>query len=124
MVTKESFIAAYLAAQPADVKKLMQTQSQMERQAMAQQLVAKGFKIDNSIMVWDNDAYDQTISRLAYGYTWVPSAGQGSLVEEPPGVTFNGQKYDPTVVPAGAIIVTLDEAALPGIFKAPVGVAE
>jgi hypothetical protein len=114
-VTQASFDAAYLAAQPAAVKKLMQTQSQMARVAMVPELVSQGYVIDFSIMAWANSAYVQTQSRLAYGYTWVPSAGMPPI-QESPNVSYDGKTYDPAIVPAGAILVTLNEALLPSIF--------
>jgi hypothetical protein len=122
-VTQESFDAAYLKAQPAAVQKLMQTANHLERQELAQQLVAAGYVIDATIMVWAWSAYTTTKSRLAYGYTWVPSAGQPPI-QVAPGVIWNGEQYDAAVAPPKSILVTLDEALLPLIFKAPVGVAE
>jgi hypothetical protein len=117
--SQSQFDAAYKAAQPKAVQALMAMPGGWTaRQATAIALVKQGYVIDNSIMVWGWDPWIVTQQRIAEGYTWVPSAGQPPVVVAP-GLSYAGQMYEPQIVPAGGILVTLDMDLLPQIFAAP-----
>ena len=118
--TQAQYDAAYLAAQPPAVKTLMGLPGGSPRIAAAQTLVAEGYLVDTTIMVWAWSAYYTMKSRLAYGYTWVPSAGMPPIQEAPgddqPGVP----PYDAAVMPKGGLLVTLDiDLLTPALFPAP-----
>jgi len=97
---------AYWNKQPAAVQQLREMESPEDRQALASQLMSQGYSIDYSIMVMGMDAAKTTALRQAYGYTWVPSAGQNPI-ELAPGLPGFGslQQYDPDHAPAGSIAV-------------------
>ncbi len=114
--SQAQFDAAYKAAQPKPVQELMALPAGVDRTAQARTLAEDGYVIDNTIMVWDWDPWTTTQSRLAFGYSWVPSV-LGPPIPSAPGVTYNGGIYDPSIVPTGAIVVTLDLDLLPQIFK-------
>lgn len=102
--TLSSFDEAYWASQPAAVQQL-QTVNPADRTELAAQLANQGYSIDVPIMVWGWDPATTMAARQADGYTWVPSALQ-QPVEVAPGLTFNGQSYNPNNPPAGSIAVT------------------
>jgi len=90
-------------------------ESEEARQTRAVQLATKGFLIDTQIMIWGWDAYKVMKLRLAYGYTWVPSALQPP-VQMAPGLTQPGSTltpYDPLHPPPGAIKVSTNPADFP-----------
>lgn len=108
------FDAAYWASKSPEVRKLgtfdiSDWAGMYHASVLADQLASQGFQIDTPIMVWQWDPGKIMAQRIAYGYTWVPSA-KGSNVQGTPGNTNPNVKvpYDPTVVPAGAIKVSLD----------------
>jgi len=99
-----TFDDIYWAKQPAAVQQLRNIQDPAQRTAAAEQLAQQGYTIDAPIMVWGWDPQITTAARQAMGYTWVPSALQ-QPVEVAPGLTFDGQSYDPSNPPAGSIAV-------------------
>jgi hypothetical protein len=114
--TASEYDAAYKAAQPPAVRALMNLQGGANRVQLATQLAEAGYLIDGTIMVWAWDPYWTMKSRLQYGYTWVPSYMQPP-VSEAPGITGFPPPYDASVLPAGALQVTLDMDLLPGLFN-------
>jgi hypothetical protein len=118
--TATEYSAAYLAAQPSAVQALMGLPggSRMEK---AIELAKAGYLIDGTIMVWAWDAYWTMKSRIGFGYTWVPSYLMPPI-QIAPGLsqgTSGPPPYDAAVVPAGALLVTLDMDLLPTLFPAP-----
>lgn len=115
-VTQASFDAAWKAAQPKAVQAFLNLPGNERTIQAATTLAEAGYIIDMVTMVWAWDAYQQTVNRLNLGYTWVPSLLQPPVTLAP-GLQMTGyQQYEPTVIPAGAIVVTLDEALLPAIY--------
>lgn len=117
--TAAEFNAAYLKAQPAAVQALMASPQPRMQQAI--ELALAGYLIDGTIMVWGWDSYQTTKARTEFGYTWVPSYMQPP-VQIAPGLSQGASgppTYDGSIVPHGAILVTLDMDALPGLFPAP-----
>jgi hypothetical protein len=112
--TAASIDAAFKAAQPEPVQKFMANPARTQAQALA--LGKLGYRIDTVTMYWGWDYTAQTQQRIADGYTWVPSVVGPPVVLEPglsmPGLT----PYDPNVVPAGAIVVTLDPTLFGQVF--------
>ncbi len=102
--TPVSFDSSYWAQQPAAVQQLQDIQDPAQRTQMAAQLAHEGYSIDVPIMVWGWDPQVTTQLRQSLGYTWVPSALQ-QPIEVAPGLSFNGQSYDPSNPPAGSITV-------------------
>jgi hypothetical protein len=100
----ESFDSAYWAQQPAAVQQLQNIQDPTQRTQLAEQLAHEGYTIDVPIMVWGWDPQATTELRQSLGYTWVPSALQ-QPIEVAPGLSFNGQSYNPANPPAGSITV-------------------
>jgi len=122
--SEQQFDAAYKAAQPKAVQDLMELPpGTASRLATAIQLADKGYVIDSPIMVWNYGPWLATQSRLAIGYTWVPSLLQPPVMMEPGLAKAVGglQIYEPGIVPAGAILVTLDLDLLPHLFPTPAG---
>jgi hypothetical protein len=99
-----SFDSAYWAQQPAAVQQLQNIQDPTQRTEVAEQLAHEGYTIDVPIMVWGWDPQVTTQLRQSLGYTWVPSALQ-QPIEVAPGLSFNGQSYNPGNPPAGSITV-------------------
>lgn len=94
--------------QPDEVKALRGIRDVEERRMKALELARKGFSIDAAIAVYGMDPLAITELRSSYGFTWVPSVGM-SPIQVAPGVEFPGlPKYNPNVVPAGAIVVDKD----------------
>jgi hypothetical protein len=113
-VTQASFDAAFKAAQPKAVQEFMANPARTQTQALA--LANEGYVIDLVTMYWGWDAYQQTVQRLSLGYAWVPAANQPPVTLAP-GLQLPGyQPYEPGVIPAGAIIVTLNESLLASIY--------
>jgi hypothetical protein len=79
---------------------------QDDRAALANKLMIAGYAIDVPIMIWGWDPAKVTNLRQAFGYTWVPSAGQ-LPIEEAPGLGVMGSlhQYDPNKPPEGSIKV-------------------
>lgn len=102
--SQQSFDEAYWASQPAAVQQL-QYVNPADRLELATQLANEGYTIDVPIMVWGWDPATTMATRQADGYTWVPSALQ-QPIEVAPGLTFDGQSYNPNNPPAGSITVT------------------
>jgi hypothetical protein len=101
---ESAFDQAYWASQPPAVQQLQTIQNTSERTQVATELAQQGYSIDVPIMAWGWDPQITTQLRQADGYTWVPSAEQ-QPVEVAPGLTFNGQSYNPASPPAGSIAV-------------------
>jgi hypothetical protein len=99
-----SFDQTYWASQPAAVQQL-ENVNPADRTELATQLANEGYSIDVPIMVWGWDPATTMAARQADGYTWVPSALQ-QPVDVAPGLTFNGQSYNPANPPPGSIAVT------------------
>jgi hypothetical protein len=101
-----AFDDAYWAKQPAAVQALRTTSNPDDRDELANKLMAAGYSIDVPIMMWGWDAAKVTNLRQAFGYTWVPAAGQAP-VEEAPGLGVVGSlhQYDPQNPPPGSIKV-------------------
>ena len=94
-----AFDAAYVAAQPPQVAALL-TDNKAAADAMS--LATQGFVIDVPIDVYHWDACLVMALRQQSGYTWVPSALQPPVLVAP-GITFNGQQYDPNNPPPGSV---------------------
>lgn len=103
LTAQQAFDDAYWAAQPAAVQALRDAPAD-DRAEMATQLAQQGYSIDVPIMVWGWDPYTTTNTRVADGYTWVPSALQSS-VNVAPGLTFDGASYNASDPPSGSIAV-------------------
>jgi hypothetical protein len=119
--TAAEFDALYLKSQPEQVQSLMQMPGGVSRVATAVNLAQAGYLIDGTIMVWDWSPYQTMKSRMAYGYTWVPSYLQ-KPIQIAPGVSQGASgppSYDAAVIPPGALLVTLDMDLLPTLFPAP-----
>jgi len=103
---KQSFNDKYWASQPPEVQKLQTIQDPTARSNAAADLMARGYKIDNAIMVWGWDPEKTNASRAAYGYTWVPNAMQEPVLMAP-GLSMPGtlKPYDPDNPPPGSIPV-------------------
>ena len=64
-------------------------------------------------MIWGWSAYKVMTQRIAYGYTWTPSALMPP-VQMAPGISQPGSiPYDPNSPPPGAIKVSLDPVDYP-----------
>lgn len=103
LTAQQTFDDAYWASQPAAVQALRDAPPD-DRVQMATQLAQEGYSIDVPIMVWGWDPYTTTNTRVADGYTWVPSALQSS-VSVAPGTTFDGSSYNASNPPSGSIAV-------------------
>lgn len=120
--SQTQFDAAYKAAQPEPVQQLMAMPAGIASRApTAAKLAQEGYLIDNAIMVWGYDPWIATQARIQLGYTWIPSLLQPPVMVAPGIAKPVGglQIYDPQIIPAGAIPVTLDLDLLPEIFAAP-----
>ena len=102
--SSSAFDQAYWASQPAAVQQL-ENVNPADRTELATQLANEGYSVDVPIMVWGWDPATTMATRQADGYTWVPSALQQN-VQVAPGLTFNGQSYNPASPPTGSITVT------------------
>lgn len=118
--SQQEFDAAYLAAQPQQVQALMQMPYGVDKVVQAQTLIKDGYIIDNTIMLWGWDAWNTTQARILYGYNWVPSAGMPPI-QNAPGLPQQGSipPYDAAIMPAGAILVTIDLNIVATQFPAP-----
>ena len=113
-VTQASFDQAFRAAQPKAVQAFMENPNRTPVDALG--LANEGYLIDMVTMYWGWSAYDQTIRRLSLGYTWVPSANMNP-VSLAPGLSMSGlEPYDPTMVPPGGILLTMDQSVFPQIY--------
>lgn len=103
---KQSFNDKYWASQPPEVQKLQTIQDPKARETAAADLMARGFKIDNAVMVWGWDPEKTNNLRASYGYTWVPNAMQEPVLLAP-GLSMPGtlKQYDPDNPPPGSIMV-------------------
>lgn len=117
--TETEFDAAYLAAQPAAVQSMMRLPygSGTAKTAQASTLAHEGYLIDVTIMLWGWSAYRTNKMRLAYGYTWTPSALMPPIQIAPGLVQGKTPPYDASTVPPGGILVTLDMDLLPSLFS-------
>lgn len=103
---QQAFDTAYWASKAPAVVAL-QAVSNDSSQAAA--LASQGYVIDVPIQVFHWDACLVMSQRVAQGYTWVPSALQPNIIVAP-GLTYNGQAYDPNNPPAGSIRVSVNAA--------------
>jgi hypothetical protein len=117
--TQLEFDQAYQAAQPPEIRALMNMQDDNDADnqakiARAAQLAQQGFSVDVPIMVWGWDPYLCMLYRQQYGYTWVPSALQPPVTVVPGlGAVGNLPAYDPNHPPAGSIRVSTNPADYP-----------
>jgi hypothetical protein len=112
--TAASIDAAFKAAQPQAIQKFMANPQRTQTQAAA--LAKLGYRIDTVTMYWGWSYTEQTIERIEDGYTWVPSVGMPQVTLEP-GLNLPGfQTYNPSIIPVGAIIVTLDPSLFSKVF--------
>lgn len=107
------FDNAYWAHQDPEVRKLRTLDltsfgGMNNALRMADALAQRGFLIDIPIMVWQWDPFKIMSQRVAYGYTWVPAARMPNIQKAPGNDEPGRTPYDPTVIPAGAIKVSLD----------------
>ena len=84
----------------------------------AMTLATQGFTVDVPIMVYHWDPCLVMALRATQGYTWVPSALQPPVLVAP-GLSFNGQAYDPNSPPVGSIKVSVNAADFPPINPPP-----
>lgn len=119
---EQQFDQVYRAAQPPEVRSLMDMPADSQEAISARvsrgaALAAKGYTIDAPIMIYAWDPYLCMSQRLAAGLTWVPSALQPGL-GMPGGYSFPGlntpglQPYT-SKAPAGAIVVSVNPADYP-----------
>ena len=121
VVVDTTYDAEYLAAQPAAVQAMMKmplaNQSDTaERQVTASQLAAEGYVIEGTIMVYGWSASYTTAYLLNQGYTWVPAFNQPPVSLAPGESQGSTPPYVPTIVPPGAIVLTMNTALLKGIY--------
>lgn len=102
---KKTSADAYWEAQPLEVQALRSMPVGPERTAKANELAAKGHRLEKRIHI---QGWDPLSAMKAYkdaGYTWVPALGQPDIPVSP-GLTFFGKpSYDPANPPAGSIKV-------------------
>lgn len=116
--SQQAFDAAYWASQAPSVT-VLQSQGYPGNVITATNLAGQGYTIDVPIMVYHWDACLVQSERKKDGYTWVPSALQPPVTVVP-GLTFNGQAYDPANPPSGSIRVTVNAADYkPYVVPAP-----
>jgi hypothetical protein len=121
-LTEAAFDAVYWAHQPPAIQALAQIQDFTQRSTQAMTLATQGYTIDVPIMVWGWDPYLVMSQRIAYGYTWVPSALMGPITLAP-GVSQPGAAaYDPNNPASGSIKVSLNPADYPPYNPPPVPV--
>ena len=117
--TQLEFDQAYQAAQPPEIRALMEMPDGSDldhgaKVARAAQLAQQGFPVDVPIMVWGWDPYLCMLYRQQFGYTWVPSALQPPVTVAPGlGAVGNLPAYDPNHPPAGSILVSTNPANYP-----------
>ena len=114
--SQTEFDALYRSLQPEKVRQLMQT-PYPQNLMLAPQLVAEGYVIDIPIMVWGYDPFLTTQQRLAFGYTWVPSAGMPPIELAPGLVQGSTPQYEAGIVPPGGTLVTW--VITPQMFPTP-----
>jgi hypothetical protein len=90
---------------PAEILELRHLDSYAARSNRAAELASRGFIIDKAIDVDQWDAKKVMALRLAYGYTWVPNAGQANIEVAPGVATPAGTAYDPAAPPQGSILL-------------------
>lgn len=112
------FDPAYKAAQPKAVQDLMNMPN-ATREESSLELAQQGYIIDVPIMTWGWSPFIVMTERIAAGYTWVPSALMPPVTLAPGLSSGNVKRYEPTIIPAGAIIVTLDLDAIKTAYPAP-----
>jgi hypothetical protein len=86
------------------------------------QLATQGFIIDSRVFIFGESPYRRMKIAQEEGWTWAPSLGMPNVLVAP-NIDFPGlPKYDPTMIPLGAIIITLDFDLLQFVFPEPVHV--
>jgi hypothetical protein len=123
---QNAFNTAYWAAKSPAARKAAELGIPDRQEAMTA-LAQSGLSIDRQIDIMGYDPYETMLTRLLYGYTWVPSALQ-MITFPPPGFALPGQTpYDPDHPPPGSIAVhdpnTFDLAAWYPPFDPPPPVA-
>jgi hypothetical protein len=123
-VTAATFDPVYWAHQPPAVAALAKMAGDWTnpvaggRTATAVALATEGYTIDGDIDVYGWDPYTVMYERSIAGYTWVPSLLQPNLLVAP-GLTYNGQQYNPAAPPAGSIKVSLSLSDYPPFAPPP-----
>lgn len=114
--TQSQFDQAYRAAQPPEVRALMDmpadsAEAIAARIARGAALAAKGYTIDAPIMIYAWDPYLAMTERQNAALTWVPSALQPGLGMlggySMPGLETPGLQPYPATPPAGSIRVSI-----------------
>jgi len=123
-VESAEFDTAYWAPQPTPVQALHRLPDGVAaRGSLAQQLASEGFIIGNAIIVWGWGPYYTMSPRIADKHIWTPAANQPPVLVAP-GLELSGYpSYEPSIIPAGSCITTLDFDLLPLIFPVAAGVA-
>ena len=119
--TQSQFNQAYRAAQPPEVRGLMDmpsdsSESISARVARGAGLASKGYTIDAPIMVYGWDPYLAMTERQNLGLTWVPSALQ-------PGLGMPGQYSEPGLNTPGTL-GPYPSTAPPGSIKVSTNLAD
>lgn len=116
-VSVGEFDKVYWASKPIAVQALQNKPSVVNCTLLAN----KGNIIDNAIMCWGWDPCKTMMARQQEGYTWVPSLLQPP-VECAPGVNCKAlglPNYNPSIIPLGAIRVSLHFSDYPSITPKP-----
>jgi hypothetical protein len=108
---RDVYNEAYFLSKPDRVRSLWDINDSAERYTAAVALAHEGYILDGSIDGYGNDPYLVNTDRIVtYGYTWIPSLLQPPL-SVAPGLHIPGiADYNPNVIPAGAIGISLDSA--------------
>jgi len=112
MTLKETFDEAYRQSQPKLIRDAMAL-NDASRGPRFRELAARGYVIDEAIMVGRWDPYDTMLERVNGGFTWIPSGLQANIVIMP-GLDFPGQaSYDAANPPPGSLKVSIDPKDFP-----------
>lgn len=111
-MTSQTFNDAYWKSKPLEIQAAHAEKvkhNDLDQTTTYTALAIAGFIIDKPIMVDNMDPYKITALRLAYGFTWVPSALMPNIQIAPglgglPGSVL----YDPSKPPPGSILVSLN----------------
>ena len=121
MSKQADYNSAYWASKPPQVRELgLLEPGSKERLDKACSLAAEGFLIDLEIDGWALDPFIRQSQRIAYMYTWWPSALQAPIPLAP-GLFVPSSAglapYDPLHPPAGSIKVSINLADYPSWDK-------
>lgn len=111
-VTVQEFDAAYWKSRPLEIQKAHAEKvehNDLDQTVTYTALAIAGFIIDKPIMIDNMGPYNIMLLRLAYGFTWVPSALMPNIQIAPGlGGLPGSALYDPSKPPPGSILVSLD----------------